>query len=265
MRPIGWFMERTLADRFCDHQRARGLSELTIARRRWSLAKFDDLLRVSVDELEVVLATLGSAEAKRAVCGDLHRFAVWARRSGLDVVDPTEMIDPVRVPGRLPTPISVEDLERLLDVTIAPTRWAVLLAAYAGLRVSEIAALRHEDLRRDLGLVIVRAGKGGKDGAVPLAPRLAAELPATGSGPMFPTLRGGRSVSSRIRRAMDRAGVQGRPHDLRHTFGTEAARVSGGNTFVVQRLLRHANLSSTQRYVMWSSGGADVVDRLYVA
>lgn len=258
-------MGRTLVERFCDHQRARGLSELTIERRQWSLRKFPDPLRVSVDELEAVLGSMRSAESKKAVMGDLHRFAVWARRAGLDVVDPTEMLDRVRVPERLPTPISVVDLERILAVTIAPTRWAVLLAAYAGLRVSEIAALCYEDVRRDLGLVMVRAGKGGKDGAVPLAARLAAELPQGGSGRLFPSISTGRGISSSIRRALTRAQVQGRPHDLRHTFGTEAARVSGGNAFVVQRLMRHSNLSSTQRYVLWSSGGGDVVDGLYVA
>lgn len=258
-------MKRTVAERFLDHQRARGLSERTVRRRAWSLGKFPDPCRVTVDELEAVMAAAGSAESKKAIASDLRRFLVWARRAGLEVLDPTESLDPVRVPRRLPTPMSTADLERLLEMTSGSTRWAILLAAYAGLRVSEIAALEHEDVRRDLGLIIVRVGKGGKDGVVPLAPRLAAELPLEGSGRMFPTVKEGRGVSGRVKRAMVRAGVPGRPHDLRHTFGTEVARVSAGNTFVVQRLLRHANVSTSERYVLWSSSVADVVAGLYVA
>lgn len=260
-----WAMSGSAAERFLDHQRARGLSERTVRRRSWTLAKFGDPCRVTVEELERVMAGAGSAESKKAIASDLRRFLVWARRAGIDVLDPTASLDPVRVPRRLPTPISTDDLERLLESTSGPTRWAILLAAYAGLRVQEIAELEHEDVRRDLGLIIVRSGKGGKDGVVPLAPRLAAELPLEGRGRMFPTVKEGRGISGRVKRAMVRAGIEGRPHDLRHTFGTEVARVSAGNTFVVQRLLRHANVSTSERYVLWSSSTADVVAGLYVA
>jgi integrase len=129
--------------------------------------------------------------------------------------------------------------------------------------VSEIAALCGEDVDLDARMLMVRNGKGGKDASVPLAPLLAAELggwPRTGR--LF-RARNGQSIGSRIRTAYRRLGIEARPHDLRHSFGTEAARVAGGDLRKVQGLMRHESISTTQRYVDYWPNGQDVIDGLY--
>lgn len=256
-------MQAGMLGAFASHQRARGLSEQTIKRRESSLRKFGDPTRVTLLELEDVLARARAPESKKAIVGDLRRFVVWCQSHDVDVSDPLERFDRVKVPQRMPTPVSREELERILEVAYGPTRVAVMLMAYAGLRVSEVAALDHRDIRRDLGVLFVRNGKGDRDDVIPLAPALAAVLPPGRRGPVFPCCPLGRHVSGRIQRAMRRAGVGGRPHDLRSTFGTEVARASGGNTFLTQKLMRHTNLSSTQRYVLTSASGDGVIERLY--
>lgn len=229
------------------------------------LGKFIDPPWVSIDELVRLVSEMDAPESRKALVGDLRQYVQWCRKRGIEVDDPTELMDSIKVPSRLPTPVSPADIERVLAVAIGEARWAVMLMAFAGLRVSEVAKLEYGDVRRDLGLLMVRQGKGGGDAAVPLAPALAAELPAVGAGRMFVHLVNGGQVSRRVRQAMRRAGVGGRPHDLRASFGTEAARVSNGNVWVVQRLMRHKALTSTQRYVLLHSSGADVIDQLFTS
>ena len=58
-------------------------------------------------------------------------------------------------------------------------------------------------------------------------------------------------------------GIKARPHGLRHTFGTEAARVANGSLVLVAQLMGHASISTTQRYVGWTPAGADFVNQLH--
>lgn len=252
-----------VVNQFIAHQRARGLSPRTIKRRRWALGKFPNPLTITADELERAMGELEAAESRKALLCDVRQFVLWARRRGLIEHDPTELVGSVRVPRRIPQPLTGDELERILSIATGSIRWAVLLGAYAGLRVSEIHALRYDDLRRDLGLIMVRDGKGGRDDSVPLAPIVAAEIPADRSGPIFGHLTDGDAVSRRIQAVMRLAGVPGRPHRLRHTFGTAVARKTGGNIFLVQRLMRHASITSSERYVRLWTSGVDVVSGLY--
>lgn len=141
----------------------------------------------------------------------------------------------------------------------------IFLAVYAGLRCSEIAHLRGEDVRLDHRLIVVRQGKGGKDATVPLADELGDELASwPRSGALFPGFDG-QKVGWRIRRAMRAVGVLARPHDLRHSFGTQVAIKTNGNMVLTAQLMRHENVSSTERYVRWNTTGAEVVSGLYSA
>lgn len=257
--------EPELLTLFAASQLARGLSPKTVRRRRFSLLKFADPTQVSVDELERVLAECGAAETKSAVVSDLRQFLRWCRRRDVQVFDPTDRIDPVRVPRRLPSPVSPADLERLLANAGPVTERLILLAAYAGLRVSEIAALEHNDVHHDTGVIVVRDGKGGRDDVVPLAPRLAAVLPREATGRVVPTLGSGDAVSNHLRRHMKRCGVAARPHDLRHTFGTEAARASAGDAYRVAQMMRHSNVSTSMRYVRLAGDGRDLIGRMFAA
>lgn len=250
---------------FSAHQAARGLSPKTIRRRCWTLAKFDDVTSVSIDELEAVLAGVTKPESKKALVGDLRQFIKWARRRGIDVADPLELFDSVRVPRRAASPLAPAAIRTMLERAEGTTLWAIAIAAYTGLRMFEVAALEFGDVRHDAGVIVVRCGKGGRSDVVRMPPALASILPRDGSGAMFPTMRSGNSVSARIKRHMVRCGVAGRPHDIRHTFGTEIARMSNGNAYVVQTLMRHASASTSERYVRWGTAGLDVVDRLFAA
>ena len=135
----------------------------------------------------------------------------------------------------------------------------VLLAAYAGLRVSEIAGIRGEDVDTIINSISI-LGKGGKRRHLPLHPLLqsaARTMPPrtwwfpswTGNyryragGPMLAN-----SVSACISRAMDRAGVPGTPHALRHWFGS-ALRESGVDSLVIKELMGHESLATTAIYV----------------
>lgn len=160
-----------------------------------------------------------------------------------------------KCPERVPRPVSDDDLIRLLTMRMHHrTRVMILLAALAGLRVSEIATVRGDDL--DLAApLIFTAGKGGKRAALPLHPLLVdAALTMPRRGWWFPAnaRRPGdhvhpKSVSDIIGNAMRRAGARGTPHSLRHWYGSTLLD-DGADLRTVQELLRHSSVATTQIY-----------------
>lgn len=154
-----------------------------------------------------------------------------------------------------PRPISDEDLVRLLATRMhSRTRVMLLLAALAGMRVSEIARVKGEDL--DLGRSrIWVVGKGGRKKSIPLHPLLvtaAHSMPRVGFWFPGEYERAGQSVSSTavssiISGVMKRANIAGTPHALRHWFATSL--LSGGADLrVVQECMRHASVATTMIY-----------------
>ena len=136
---------------------------------------------------------------------------------------------------------------------------AVLEMLYAtGLRVSELASLNLDAVDREARTVRV-LGKGGKERMVPYGAPAARALDAylgrraTARGAVFVNQRGGRlsvrSIHTLVRRAARAAGVTRRvsPHTLRHTFATHLLD-RGADLRVIQELLGHSRLSTTQRY-----------------
>src|SRR5690606_16541247 len=193
--------------------------------------------------------------------------------------DPAQEVRPPSPPRRLPRALSVPDVERLLDAasvgdTSAALRDRALLEVlYAsGARVSEALALDLDDLElgRDdsegSGGVVRLFGKGSKERIVPLGRyarealdawvvRGRPELARAGSGTpaVFVNARGGRlsrqSAWTTIRAAAERAGLRGEisPHTLRHSFATHLLD-GGADVRVVQELLGHASVTTTQIY-----------------
>lgn len=177
----------------------------------------------------------------------------WLQLTDRRADNPMIKVGTPRTPDREPRPIADSDVPRLLAARMwGSTRIMILLALLAGLRVHEIAQIRGEDFDLAAGLLWVR-GKGRKLKSVPLHPLLteiASEMPVTGW--WFP-MRGHpsehvlpKSVSDVIGRTMRRAGVRGTPHSLRHWFGT--ALLSENDIRVVQELMRHKSIASTQGY-----------------
>lgn len=156
-----------------------------------------------------------------------------------------------RTPKRHPRPISDHDLALVLEHCQGRTRSYVLLASFAGLRVSEVARMRGE-LVTERSIRVV--GKGGTEQYVPTHPvlwRLAQRLPRRGWWFDSPRLVGhvdGRSVGLAIGRAMQAAGVDGTAHQLRHSFATRLLR-AGVDARVVQEAMRHASLATTAGYL----------------
>jgi integrase/recombinase XerD len=198
-----------------------------------------------------------------------HRFLL---REGDAASDPTEGVVRPRLPRSLPRPLSIDDVERLLAAP-KPTDpkglrdRAVLETMYgAGLRVSELVGLDVDDVDLEDGSVRV-LGKGGKERDVPLGryareaieaylsrARPAAATARTRSA-LFLNVRGGRlsrqACWNAIREHARVAGIDKRvtPHSLRHSFATHLLD-GGADVRVVQELLGHASIATTQVYTL---------------
>lgn len=160
-----------------------------------------------------------------------------------------------RYPERVPRPVSDDDLVLLLTTPMHHrTRVMILLAALAGLRVSEIARVRGDDVDVKMPRMHV-IGKGGKRSWLPLHPLLVdASSTMPRRGWWFPANSRrlgdhvlGKSVSDIIGQAMRRSGARGTPHGLRHWHGSTLLE-DGADLRTVQELLRHKSVATTQIY-----------------
>jgi integrase/recombinase XerD len=215
---------------------------------------------------------LSASSAARAVVAvrGLHRFAA---RDGLVASDVARAVRPPAPPRRLPKAISVDDVERLLEAAgfdgtpLALRDRALLEVLYGtGARISEAVGLDVDDLLdRD---AVVLHGKGGKERVVPVGSyartavddylvRARPALAAGGRGTprLFLNARGGalsrQSAWTILRVAAERAGLATEisPHTLRHSYATHLLD-GGADVRVVQELLGHASVSTTQVYTL---------------
>ena len=200
----------------------------------------------------------------------LRGFFRWLLREGRIREDPALLVERPRTPAPLPGSLTEAEVEALLaapDVTtpIGLRDRAMLEVLYAaGLRVSELVGLRLAQLSLRQGLVRV-TGKGGRERLVPLGEqaldwlqRYLREarpllLGTVTSEALFPG-RGGAAMTRqtfwhRLRRHARSAGIRKRlsPHTLRHAFATHLLN-HGADLRVVQMLLGHSDLSTTQIY-----------------
>ena len=211
-----------------------------------------------------------TARALVAVRG-LHRFMVL---EGATLADPAADVRPPSAPQRLPKAISTDDVERLLEAssvggTPAALRDRALLETLygCGARISEATGLDVDDVDLDAGSAHLR-GKGDKERLVPLGSYARAAVRAylvrarpgfaaggAGTPALFLNSRGGRlsrqSAWSVLRVAAERAHLGGHvsPHTLRHSFATHLLD-GGADVRVVQELLGHASVTTTQIYTL---------------
>ncbi|MFA5855625.1 MAG: tyrosine-type recombinase/integrase [Candidatus Gracilibacteria bacterium] len=164
--------------------------------------------------------------------------------------------------SKLPVVLSLEEIRRVLNGVENRKHRLILALAYgAGLRVSEVVRLKVGDLDFWGGIIWVRSGKGGKDRATLLPSALESELKEwCGSGGgggagrlLFESERGGklttRTAEKVFEQALKRAGVEKLAtfHSLRHSFATHLLE-NGVDLRIIQELLGHANLKTTERY-----------------
>lgn len=254
---------------FRQYERVRGLSRKTIERRDVSLRQFAativpmSLLKANSDLIDDWLGTHRSAATRRAYRSDLMAFYTWAAKRDL-CVNPVLKTDPIRVPKTLPRPVPAIYLHAILDSATPDVRMMIALAAYAGLRCAEIAAIDASDvdLSKQSPVLAVRCGKGHKDRIIPIHPDLAVILRGARPGPLVNL--SARSVGRKVAEHLRSLGIEATAHKLRHTFGTELARASEGNIVLVATLLGHEDISTSMAYVGWSGGpGVTAVAGMY--
>jgi integrase/recombinase XerD len=245
------------------------------------VAEFLAALREGDDEHEG-LAVSSAARAVIAVRG-LHAFAVT---QGLSEEDPAREVTPPTPPKRLPKAITLDEVERLLDAAgpspdapavaggVEPRLLrdrALLEFLYGtGARISEATGLDVDELHLDADPVVRLAGKGGKHRVVPVGsyavraleaylvrarPALAAGSRRVSVSPAaFLNARGGRLTRQGawgvLHAAAGSAGLPDvSPHTLRHSFATHLLD-GGADIRVVQELLGHASVTTTQVYTL---------------
>lgn len=214
-----------------------------------------------------------NATAARRLSG-LRRFYRYLLREGIVREDPTLRIDSPRLGRRLPDSLTERDVETLLaepfgegceQPALELRDKAMLEILYGcGLRVSELVSLRVDQVNLRQGVVRI-IGKGNKERLVPMGEEAVdwllrymkegrGELMRGGrSDDLFPGNRGTAMTRQafwyRVRHYARRAGIQTRlsPHTLRHAFATHLLN-HGADLRVVQMLLGHADLSTTQIY-----------------
>jgi integrase/recombinase XerD len=201
---------------------------------------------------------LAGASVARAVVAvrSLHRFAL---AEGVTTDDPAHAVQPPRPPQRLPKALRLDQVQAMLDVPATDTplglRDAALLEVLygTGMRISEAVALDVDDVSRKLAVAdgdptpgVRVLGKGRKERFVPLGSYARAALL---------NARGGRlsrqSAWTTISTVAERAGIQTdvSPHTLRHSFATHLLD-GGADVRVVQELLGHASVTTTQIYTL---------------
>ncbi len=175
----------------------------------------------------------------------------------LDRPDLARRLTVVPYPRRIPAVLSVEEVTLLLRAATAPKYKAAFATAYgAGLRVSEVVALKVGDIDSERMLLRVERGKGRKDRYAMLSPQLLDLLRAwwregrrrsllLPGGWLFP----GRNPVRAVRAAAQAAGIKKRvsPHTLRHSFATHLLE-QDVDIRVIQTLLGHAKLDTTALY-----------------
>jgi integrase/recombinase XerD len=254
--------------RYLEHLAGAGLDDLAGVGEA-DVAAFLAGLREG-DEDHAPLSATSAGRAVVAVRG-LHRFA---HREGLAPGDPAREVKPPTPVRRLPKAISVAEVERLLDAAGAPGTPSALrdralleLLYGTGARISEAVGLVVDDLERGTGLVRLD-GKGGKQRIVPVGSyatraveaylvrgRPALAQRGHGDPALFLNARGSRlsrqSAWTVLQAAAGRAGLSVRvsPHTLRHSYATHLLD-GGADVRVVQELLGHASVATTQVYTL---------------
>lgn len=266
--------------RYTDWCRSRGITD-PAAVSELDLAEFlADLRRGDIDHRP--LAASSSGRTVVAVRG-FHRFAA---REGLTAADPGRGVRPPAPARRLPKAIPYADVERLVaaagaaDTPVALRDRALLEVLYGtGARISEAVGLDVDDVDLDDRTVLLR-GKGGKERRLPLGsfasdavsaylvrgrPALAAH--GRGTPKVFLNARGAplsrQSAWAVLRSTAERAGLTTAisPHTLRHSFATHLLE-GGADVRVVQELLGHASVTTTQVYTLVT---VDALREVYAA
>jgi len=233
-----------------------------------------DLAAVDHKALRQFIAHLLKLKLKKSSIArklaSLRAFFKYLNRQGVLPRNPAQLIATPRRDKRLPSVLTADDAQRLMDAPSAPAALhgntefrdrAVLETLYStGIRASELVGMDRDDINRYDRLIRIR-GKGRKERIVPLGAIALAAIDAyvdrqqrnAGSNAVFVGPGGKRLTARTVQRILEtyrkELGLQQKasPHTLRHSFATHMLE-SGADLRAIQELLGHASLSTTQRY-----------------
>jgi integrase/recombinase XerD len=244
------------------------------APEREEMTRFLELLRAGSAPAQVPMS---SSSVARMLVSIRALYKFLAAEGTIDS-NPTLPLRAPKRPRSVPRAISVEDVAKLVELppeTLLGRRDRAMLEVLygAGLRISELVALDVDDVDVDQRSVLVRAGKGNRSRRVPMGRKAAAaagdylsvsrpDLAArsagkTAAGALFLNARGARLSRQGAWKVLKgyarRAGLGDKvsPHTLRHSFATHMLD-AGADIRVVQELLGHASLATTQVYTLVS-------------
>jgi integrase/recombinase XerC len=233
-----------------------------------------EVRKIDVYAVRAFLAALAKGRKKSSIgrkLAALKSFFRYLTATQRIDKDPLLLIQTPKQDKPLPSFLSVDDVFHLLDGVNVKTpldardRAALEVFYSTGIRVSELVGLNWADIDFNLGIVRV-LGKGAKERIVPIGSlalqtlrdyaieqRKEWNLPGKGATPVFLNNHGKRITTRSVARIVDKhlkkAGIAVKmgPHGLRHTFATHLLN-SGADLRVIQELLGHTSLSTTQKY-----------------
>jgi len=271
-----------LLDQFINHLRIeRGLSDNTVTSYSSDLVKYFTYLEkkkidpVSVrrEEIGKYLAQLKTQFAERTIARNLSAIKMFYKfliNEGYVTDNPARLLEPIKLPGRLPGILSREEVDSLLampDITtsLGQRDSAMLELLYAtGLRVSELVGLNLNSINLEPGYVRT-VGKGSKERIVPMGDKAREAIKLYLSNGRSSLIKGknvpnlflnsrGSSISRQgfwkiIKKYGTMAGITKKitPHRLRHSFATHLLE-GGADLRSVQIMLGHSDISTTQIY-----------------
>ncbi|MGD0883475.1 MAG: tyrosine recombinase XerC [Thermodesulfovibrionales bacterium] len=254
----------------------RGASGHTIRAYKKDLGAFFEYVKSAAESVELIeirgfVASQMSNGLKKSTVGrrlaTIRSFFKFLNREGYVKANPARLVNAPKMAKPLPKFLTVDDafslVEKPVGIGFLPTRdKAILELLYSsGLRVSELSGLNQDDLHIREGLIKVR-GKGKKERIVPVGKKAQDALKAymiervllkRRDKALFLNRLGTRLTDRGVRRIVVKYArstlIDGKigPHTLRHTFATHLLQ-GGADLRVIQELLGHSSLSTTQKY-----------------
>lgn len=245
-------------------QESQSLSETTVVERERvtrHMLTYTDEQPLSVTPAAIIAFCARpeiTAASRASYHASIRAYCAWLVSADLRADDPSAKTPRPKRPKGQPRPIHNAQLTALLArANRRRTRMMILLAALAGLRVHEIAKFHGDDIDVINGILTV-TGKGGKTAMIPAHPAIIEEASKFPRHEYwFPNYIPNRhgvhahivaaSVSQSIGETMVRAGIRGKPHQLRHWYGTTLLD-AGVDLRIVQELMRHESPATTAIY-----------------
>lgn len=248
--------ESVVIDEYVVWLRSWGASPATIkARRELALSRIREwgMDGFTVANLQRYLArdSIRSEWSRATYYSNFKDFCTWAVAAGYMAENPfdSELLKSPTRPRSRPRPLSEREVARVEAAAKGNVRLFIMLGLYAGLRASEIAKIRGEDITAE-GIFVM--GKGNKAAIIPCHPEIARAAEKMPSGYWFTRSDGvnpmrAAVVSFEVTKLFRELGIQGSSHRCRHTYGTRLLR-AGVNVRKVQKLMRHETLETTALY-----------------